>query len=81
MGAQFSRTVDFRGFLDAVSLVLKYYYLYCFIGTSNIWFACYEVMLLSGSTVTNHILKRVSKARVEQKTMYVLSVFRVQAQV
>ena len=28
MGAQFSHTVDFKGFLDAVSIVLKYCYSY-----------------------------------------------------
>ena len=36
--------VDFRGFLDAVSIVFKYWYLYCFLGLLHICFACFEVL-------------------------------------
>ena len=42
MGAQFSRTADYNGVLDAVSIVLKYCYLYCFIDRPHVCFACHE---------------------------------------
>ena len=44
VGAQFFHTVDFKGFLDAVSSVLKCCCLHCFIDRSHVCFACYEVV-------------------------------------
>ena len=42
--AQFSHAVDFNGVLDAVSIVVKCCYLYCFIDRPHVCFACHEVL-------------------------------------
>ena len=43
VGARFSHKVDLQDFLDAVSTVLKYLYLFCSNHGPHVWLACHEV--------------------------------------
>ena len=52
MGVCFSSTVELQDFLDTVSIVLKYFYLYLFDPESYVCLACHSVLQTSRFGIT-----------------------------